>query len=341
MSWNDMPGLGTATGTRVDSAAKHIMACKVDTRLLSCWLANPENDAINLLHSEKMKWCMHKDEVVLNTSKNNLDIAVKAYPMVISTVGDMKLEVKTFLKTLYGKSSASDFHTLHNLKTSASANLGDVEALKKAAGFDPTAAQGTPQNPLDDVWNPIKQQIASLPDFRCQGIALGQAWASYLSGDTVASVLVGGMVTVQNGHFTMHTGDLVQWYFDFEEDKFDHTNRNTHGCRLPPHQPNGVDNRNRKREAYMDERLYGSKPTLGKGSYKAPGSVVRIKSYHMHTVNATVQPAPGAVGAAAAPQAREYFKQDHWGDKIRVFAKCISGGRPYDMVDIMLMTQSL
>ena len=37
-----------------------------------------------------------------------------------------------------------------------------------------------------------------------------------MSGDTVASVLVAGMMTVLNGHFTMHTGDEVQWYFDFE-----------------------------------------------------------------------------------------------------------------------------
>ena len=86
----------------------------------------------------------------------------------------------------------------------------------------------------------------------------------------------------------------------------------------------------------MDERLYGSQPTLGKGSCKNSKSVVRIKSYHMHRVNATV-----AVALGAPPQAREYFMQDAWGDKIRVFAKCISGGRPFDMVDIMLMTQSL
>ena len=32
---------------------------------------------------------------------------------------------------------------------------------------------------------------------------------------------------------------------------------------------------------------------------------------------------------------------DHYGDKIRIFAKCINGGRPYEMVDLMLMTQSL
>jgi len=32
--------------------------------------------------------------------------------------------------------------------------------------------------------------------------------------------------------------------------------------------------------------------------------------------------------------------QYSYGDKSRVFAKCISGGRPFDVVDIMLMTQS-
>jgi hypothetical protein len=236
------------------------------------------------------------------------------------------------LKSLYGKSSASDFHTLQDFQTSNSTVAGDLVKLKTAAGFDPTINAENIEK-----WKPIAQQLSSLPDFRCQGIALGQAWASYLSGDTVASVLVGGMVTVQNGHFTMHTGDLVQWYFDFEEEEFDHTNRNTHGCRLPPHPGGGTMERNKKREAYMDERLYGSKPTLGKGSnYKNSKSVVRIKSYHMHRVNASV----AAAGGAPA-QTRECFMQDHWGDKIRVFAKCISGGRPFDMVDIMLMTQSL
>ena len=32
---------------------------------------------------------------------------------------------------------------------------------------------------------------------------------------------------------------------------------------------------------------------------------------------------------------------DHYGDKIRIFAKCINGARANEMVDIMLMTQSL
>ena len=32
---------------------------------------------------------------------------------------------------------------------------------------------------------------------------------------------------------------------------------------------------------------------------------------------------------------------DHYGDKIRIFAKCINGARKHEMMDIMLMTQSL
>ena len=42
-----------------------------------------------------------------------------------------------------------------------------------------------------------------------------------------------------------------------------------------------------------------------------------------------------------APATESVLTQDHYGDKIRVFAKCISGGRAFDQVDIMLMTQSL
>lgn len=165
-----------------------------------------------------MKWCMHKDKIVLNTSKNNLDISIKAYPMVITTVRDMKDRVQTFLKSIYCKSSMSDFHRLHNLKTLQSTDQADVNALKTDTGYNMTAglAAGSPNYPPgDEEWTSIKKQISTLQDFWCQGITLGQTWASYLSCDTVASVLVGGMVTVQNGHFTMHTCNLGHYSMDF------------------------------------------------------------------------------------------------------------------------------
>ena len=37
---------------------------------------------------------------------------------------------------------------------------------------------------------------------------------------TVCTVMIGGMMTVMNGAFTCHAGDLVQWYFDEVESLF-------------------------------------------------------------------------------------------------------------------------
>ena len=326
MSINDLPSIGTATGTRVDSAAKHIMACKVDTRLFSGWLK--ENvDTMSLLHNEKMKWCMHKDEIVLNTSKKSDggDACVKAYPMVVTTVGDMHRYTRHYLTFLYKQANASNFFRYQQAPHGSSPiNTLSVTKINEFCRELCNEDGGAHSYNQADWTEKALPQIKKLPDFRCQGVALGQAWASYLSGDTVASVLVGGMVTVQNGHFTMHTGDLVQWYFDWERPEFVDDNKHN-GRRKPLRQGNAADHRNRKRERYMDERLYGNSSSVGRSSgAKNPSTVARIKSYRMY-----------------APATESVLTQDHYGDKIRVFAKCISGGRAFDQVDIMLMTQSL
>jgi len=315
MSFGNLPSLGSATGSRVDSAAKHIMACKMDTKLLSNWrsIADRGTEAQSCLHNAKMKWCMHKDEIVLNTTKQNpltgnSDSSVKAYPMVITTVGDMLKETKDFITEIYKCPSASGFAQRWSTRD---------DFLNGQVGL-----QG-PDNA--DRRKIVNEQISILPEFRCQGVALGQAWASYLSGDTVASVLVGGMVTVQNGAFSMHTGDLVQWYFDWEQGEFDNSNRNTNGYRIQADPLNPQETRDPKRKRYNDERLYATSSSLGPSSGQKSGeAMVRIKSYRMSLITGD-----------------EKFMFDHYGDKTRIFAKCISGGRPWDAVDIMLMTQSL
>ena len=318
MSLHDLPSIGTATGTRVDSAAKHIMACKVDSRLLSQWIpqvTNMTGDVMSYLHNNKMKWCMHKDEIVLNTTKKispAADSLAKAYPLVISTVGEMQRSTKEAITVLYAKQTPSEFMMFMDecakvTESNFDTFLGKLE--KKVEKITP---------PNTDEVGDVARQISTLPEFRCQGVALGQAWASYMSGDTVASVLVGGMMTVQNGHFTMHTGDQVQWYFTWEASKFSES-ATMNGCRIE--EAREVDKK-RKYE-YFDERLYGTGGHYGKSvGQKDTSSVVRIKSYRMIT------------------EKDHNFCHDHYGDKIRIFAKCISGGRPFDMVDIMLMTQS-
>jgi hypothetical protein len=66
-----------------------------------------------------------------------------------------------------------------------------------------------------------QEQIDELPQFYFQGIALGIAYAHPDSGDTVGTVMIGGLRTVLNGHFTANTGQLMQWYFECEAQCYD------------------------------------------------------------------------------------------------------------------------
>ena len=333
----DLASIGTATGSRVDSAAKHIMACKVDSRVMMRWMPVDIQDKMTHLHLNKLKWCMHKDEIVLNSTKklNNkfdTDTSTKAYPMVLTTVGDMHKGTKDFLKKLYAKASPTEFFNYVKLLSEGTSLNQEVLNL-----IPVVAMEGSDQRTAEDQNRAfVTQQIQTLPDFRCQGIALGQAFASHISGDTVASVLVGGMFTVLNGAFAMFTGDEVQWYFEFEDDKFQHgtSDRVGDGMRFenPDLTLSGI---GKRKKTYQDERLYG----LGSGfggkavGQKMADTVVRIKSYKMKTISVEAENAAGDVVPTE-------LCMDHYGDKKRIFAKCISGGRPYDHVDIMIMTQS-
>jgi hypothetical protein len=58
-------------------------------------------------------------------------------------------------------------------------------------------------------------------EFYVVRVSLGTAWAHPSTGDTVASVMIGGLRTVQNGAFPIHTNDLICIYFDDERDFFE------------------------------------------------------------------------------------------------------------------------
>jgi hypothetical protein len=120
------------------------------------------------------------------------------YPWVTTTLGTMKPGTKRFLKYLYRQASCSMFHTIiHSLMNS------DAPYNNYWRRDLDNAIQAREEVEKRAVIN----EITNLPDFRCQGVALGQASASYLSGDTIASVFVGGMITVQNGAFPNSSGD--------------------------------------------------------------------------------------------------------------------------------------
>ena len=101
------PGIASATGTRVDSSSKHILQCKINDTLLATWCADQQN-ARNAMHVNKMKYCIHKDELVLNvsqplTEKGTILSSNYAYPSVLSTLGDMTTTAKRVLVGLYAE----------------------------------------------------------------------------------------------------------------------------------------------------------------------------------------------------------------------------------------------
>ena len=432
------PGIAAATSTRLDSAAKHIMACKVDSDLMMDFVSkniNGPSDKRREMHINKHKYCVFKNDLVLCTNKplfpsdnNKSGHRQNAYPAVVSTLGDVELCCKKFLAMYYSYHSATAQMNFH------------MEASQKT-------------DQLRDNFQDKNGLILNLPYFSAQGYALGTAWASDQTGDTVSSVLVGGMQTVMNGAFPCCAGEVLQWYFEFEEDMYypkriqvkdEPFHRESASRKL-----SGEEFQAGKAAEILDQWMLIDKVsgpvakhntawqdlfsclTLAKASskqsviehmekkpdgtkmdnneFKIPGYEDKIFQLQCQdTPSASYQSASltefirtGIVNSASKfltfyerktdasgvliseksiseaynkgdtlrKRRREFNERmdglgaeqkgnkaypkpyrlyssnnqldDHYGDKIRIFAKCVSSARPHEMMDIMLMTQSL
>lgn len=321
------PGLASATGTRVDSAAKHTLAVKVSAPHFCSWCENQKNPR-NHIHQQKMKYCMHKNELVLNVSQALNDSGTivnmaKAYPHIVTNLGDMSSTTQNLLCLLYHRSHTGyDFIQLRNMIHNI-VKTNDLNALKELGIHV-------------DNENTIKimQEIRDLPYFTALGYALTTAYACDLSGDTVGTALIGGMQTVQNGAFEIKAGQLVQWYFDFEEDFFykktteDKKNNQIHlvGSRKVTDNALSVD-------------AIKSTDTFA----KPLAQLNRENFTALQLGDDKAFPKSSRKTNIAFPKPWVFCEDghEHYGDKIRVFAKCINGGRGGDAIDIMLMTQCM
>lgn len=335
MAYYSYPGLAAATGTRVDSAAKHTMACKVNSDLLSCWCED-QNDARNHLHRQKMKYCMHKDELAVNCGQPLNDISVilagpaKAYPSVVTNLGDMTHTTKNVLVWLYHcANTGSRFLALKN-------RIRDL--CRQPFSALPMSIRSV--NTYDA--ERVHRELKDLPYFTVQGYALGIAYASALSGDTVGTILIGGMVTVMNGAFEMRAGQQVMWYFDFEENMF--YKANTEASQKHTY-PIGCRTRDKiQSNEVSDKEIQSIKEKTDNGISKQE---IARKQYHDRELGALDSYPIGGVSARKhniflpKPYVLDADGNEHYADKIRIFAKCVSGARPFEMVDLMLMTQSL
>lgn len=267
--------VGQITGTRVDSASKHIIACRVSEDALNI-LSDPEFK--HRIHLDKHKYCMHKDELVLCVAKpfnpiNRMTYKVnrQSYPPVITTLGEVTENTKNGIMNIYAAESEIDYN---EMKANA---------------------------------------VQLIPEFQFQGVANAQAWATMNHGDNIASVLVCGMATIMNGHFHCYTGDYVQWYFDFEHVRFSKEGKRIYNAPLVRaiNQEDNEDNEKTRREWFERNAMGNYKNDTTKSIFKK--NIVYPKPY--------------------------YFNGGSYGDSIRIFGRVMNGGRPFEPIDVLIMSQ--
>lgn len=303
--------LYNATGTMIDSSAKHIVACKVCEKYFQA----DRNKSPDDLHRHKTVFAMLKNEMVLNCSMRMDGTFEKhAYPAVVTTLGDdLTSEDKTDYVLFY-------------------------------AGY-----------------------LVQIPRyFSFQGVAMTTAWATQRTGDTVGSVLIGGMITILNGDYQCFAGDLVQWYFDFERCAFDKDGVRTIHNRgsmnfLEMEKPalkkieykvNDDNPLKRKFETLGKEDGYETITSLYgeldddkekiEGALEQPyeedldGKARRV--YEHMRYYAKTQYSSSEKKNIILPKALKPTKDRVYNsmDRIRVFGKVVNGGRPWEHIDVMI-----
>lgn len=309
------PSLAASTNTRLDTACKHIQQCRVSQDHMTALADYDEND----LMRNKFGYCVHKDELVLGIGKawhkDEKRLQNNAYPRVLSCLGRlgdqkdgrMRDGIK-MIKWMY-----------HNARTIEERN-DFLQIFREGRPID-WIHPGNGHTPFfePDPENPAKMAfLKDMPlvhDFVTVGYANTVGWAHAHHGDTMTSVLIGGLRTVMNGDFEVFTGDLIQWYWPFEVNCFlarGHRKQRAHGNIDP-----GVIQRDdyklssdalaRKK---FNDREYGQRKDHEK-------CVALIKPYKRDD---------------ADPRLYDWY---------RVFAIAISSARPREAVDIRICRQAL
>ena len=302
----------------MDSAAKHTMACRVDENLMLEFASDPQAIARN-----KHRYNVNRHEMVLNSSKllqgDSHSKRPNAYPLVVSNFADITHDHKVYLQLWYALMQRSQ-------------DIGPTQARLKQ----------TIDKVKEAVPNiKILDKLDFLPFFKMQGYSLGVASANHLSGDIMTSVQVGGMLTVRNGDFACETGQMVQWYFDFEKGSF---HEDDGGLENKKHQCG-----ERKSSFESSEEIQEPmKSVVDMFFPKVPRANQRPQNPRKRFFDREY----GAYDNSSSNQVKKNvflpkpyvpgrYCHEHWGDKIRVFGKCLNGGRANDMIDVMMMTQSM
>ena len=204
----DQPSLASATNTRVDSACKHIQQCRVSTDDMLYYAGNDVDE----VRKNKYRYCIHKDELVLGIGRAWVHNMTRkrtnnAYPRVISSLGQKAHAAegsKSFIEMLkymahYARSvqeRKAIVQWFNSGKFHMSSSDGHI--IDDPAGHAFTAAN----------FPKLKDDLHWLVDYTPVGYANTVGWAHSDTGDTVLSVMIGGLRTVMNGTMRSSLGTL-------------------------------------------------------------------------------------------------------------------------------------
>jgi hypothetical protein len=337
MSFINTPSLASASSTRVDSACKHIQQCRVSYDHMLDFVGSA-----NELERNKMQYCVHKDELAVGVARPWVKSEVRtlptsAYPRIVSNLGNIASggnpDYEWCMKMI---------KYLYHFSTSLERRQEIIDQMNNRPNNNiPITANITPYFQNDQNINiDLHKYMKKLYDFYPVGFANTLGYAHPSSGDTMSSVMIGGLRTVMNGDFEVFAGDTIQWYWTFEYDCFHADGKRKgivtaggvlvengdpavdHGAAPAaaplPGAPGGLPNadpRGRHRRIHNDFQ-YGISPDNYSPANKAK-NVARIKPYMPDD-----------------EQPRLY-------DWVRVFAIAISSARPNEMVDIKISRQSM
>jgi hypothetical protein len=314
------PSLASATNTRVDSACKHHQQCRVSTDdMLN--LIEPKNNAKEL-QINKYRYCVHKDEMVVCVGRPWVRETRKktnnAYPRVISNLG--MYDGKT-----HGQLHVKMMTYMYHFCRSISDKRLIIEMFQ-----DPNSAPG---HFTDEEFEETGDVLGYIYDYTPMGYAQTLGWAHPASGDTMTTVMVGGMRTVMNGDFEVGTTDVIQWYWPFELNCF-HTNGERKSF---PVAGAGVMEANCNRSPFVDW-LDDNRPDDADTGVALQQDAADRQRYHSKIYG---QPKGQE---KVVPRIKPYIKDvnnPRIYDQMRVFAVAMSCARPHEMVDIKICRQSM
>jgi hypothetical protein len=302
------PSVAQATGTRVDSAAKHQIPVRASYEHLLSWVGYDQN----VLQKEKHAFSIAKDDMVIGISRPirqnesaKGSTRNRAYPAAVTTLARMETPAKNYLVYLYH--NATNFQERDKI----------IQCIEKRP----------------DVWDPAmsevaKKQIAEMPEFYFIGYSVGMGYAHPLSGDNTCTAQMGGMRTILNGAFPVSAGDTIQFYWSAETGCFD-----SKGYRLdaiPEPRSDGVTAflRTHETDLSTDSARRKAFYDRGNGVYMNGQSETKT-TYNGKLEVAFPKPLKGRKNGTKLPA-----------DCMRAFGKAMGSSRPYEMFDVLLFRQS-